>query len=85
MQPRSLSLRRRSRCSMHACMHAGYPVLRRGLTPVGVAHAWLLGASVFSAFGAAGYLLVCLYFIFGTLVTKASVREASVRVASVRS
>ncbi|KAJ9529631.1 hypothetical protein QJQ45_014383 [Haematococcus lacustris] len=43
-------------------------VLRKGLTPSGVAHAWFLGASVFSAFGPGGYLIVCLYFILGTLV-----------------
>ena len=47
----------------------GYKVLRKGLTPAGVAHSWALGASVFSAFGPGGYLLVCLYFIFGTLVS----------------
>lgn len=46
----------------------GYKVLRKGLTPAGVAHAWFLGASIFSAFGLGGYVLVCLYFIFGTLV-----------------
>lgn len=43
-------------------------MLRKGLTPMGVAHAWVLGASIYSAFGAGGYLLVCLYFIAGTLV-----------------
>ncbi len=47
----------------------GYKVLRKGLTPAGVAHAWFLGASIFSAFGAGGYSLVCLYFLFGTLVS----------------
>lgn len=46
----------------------GYPILRKGLTPVGVAHAWALGASVNTAFGVRGYTLVCLYFIIGTLV-----------------
>lgn len=46
----------------------GYKVLRKGLTPAGVAHAWFLGSAVFAAFGAGGYMLVCLYFIFGTLV-----------------
>lgn len=53
----------------------GYKVLRKGLTPAGVAHAWFLGASVFSAFGAGGYSLVCLYFIFGTLVTKLKLEQ----------
>ena len=39
-----------------------------GLTPAGVAHSWVLGTSVFSAFGLGGYILVCLYFIFGSAV-----------------
>lgn len=48
----------------------GYKVLRKGLTAEGVAHAWALGTAVFSAFGVPGFLLVCLYFIFGTLVRR---------------
>ncbi len=52
----------------------GYKVLRKGLTPLGVANAWLLGASIFSAFGLGGYSLVCLYFIFGTLVRSEGAR-----------
>lgn len=47
---------------------AGMPVLLRGLTWEGVANSWLLGTATYAAFGAGGYLLVCLYFIFGTLV-----------------
>lgn len=39
-----------------------------GLTPAGVLHSWFLGTSIFSAFGPAGYLLVCLYFILGSAV-----------------
>lgn len=46
----------------------GYKVLRKGLTREGVAHAWFLGSSVFAAYGGGGFSLVCLYFIFGTLV-----------------
>jgi hypothetical protein len=46
----------------------GYGVLRKGLTVAGVLHAWFLGTSVYAAFGYGGHLLVCLYFIFGTLV-----------------
>ena len=46
----------------------GFKVLRKGLTVEGVAHAWALGAGTWAAFGPAGYALVCLYFIFGTLV-----------------
>jgi len=53
----------------------GYKVLRKGLTPAGVAHSWFLGASIYSAFGAGGYLLVCLYFIFGTLATKVKLEQ----------
>lgn len=40
-----------------------------GLTPAGVAHSWLLGTLVYAAFGPGGYLLVCLYFIFGSAVS----------------
>lgn len=40
-----------------------------GLTPAGVLHSWFLGTTVYSAFGPAGYLLVCLYFILGSLVS----------------
>jgi uncharacterized membrane protein len=53
----------------------GYKVLRKGLTRVGVAHAWFLGASVYAAFGLGGFSLVCLYFIFGTLVTKLKLEQ----------
>ncbi len=52
-----------------AVFTTGIKVLLKGLTPVGVAHAWFLGASIYSAFGAGGYLLVCLYFIFGSVVS----------------
>jgi hypothetical protein len=51
-----------------AVFAAGIRVLLKGLTPLGVAHSWALGTCVYSAFGASGYLLVCLYFIFGSLV-----------------
>ncbi|KAG2450027.1 hypothetical protein HYH02_000131 [Chlamydomonas schloesseri] len=53
----------------------GYKVLRKGLTPEGVAHAWFLGSAVFAAFGLGGHGLVCLYFIFGTLVTKLKLEQ----------
>uniref|UniRef100_A0A7S3VGS4 Uncharacterized protein n=1 Tax=Dunaliella tertiolecta TaxID=3047 RepID=A0A7S3VGS4_DUNTE len=53
----------------------GYKVLRKGLSPLGIANAWFLGASVFSAFGLGGYILVCLYFILGTLVTKLKIKQ----------
>jgi hypothetical protein len=48
---------------------AGLPVLRKGLSAEGIAHAWLLGAVVFGVFGAGSYALMCLYFITGTLVS----------------
>jgi uncharacterized membrane protein len=54
--------------ALPVCMSTGYSILRKGLTPAGVLHSWFLGSTVFAAFGASGYLLVCLYFIFGTLV-----------------
>jgi hypothetical protein len=47
----------------------------QGLTWEGVLNAWLLGTTVFAAFGRGGYLLVCLYFIFGTLVTKVKLEQ----------
>ena len=53
-----------------AVFAAGMPVLLRGLTPAGVAHAAVLGTLVYSAFGPGGYLLVCLYFLVGSAVTK---------------
>ena len=53
-----------------AVFAAGLPVLLRGLTPAGVAHAAILGTLVYSAFGPGGYLLVCLYFLVGSAVTK---------------
>ena len=39
-----------------------------GLTPAGVAHSWVLGTAIYSAFGPGGYLLVCLYFLLGSAV-----------------
>ena len=39
-----------------------------GLTAAGVLHSWALGTAVYSAFGAGGYVLVCLYFILGSAV-----------------
>lgn len=53
-----------------AACTVGIQVLLRGLTWPGVANAWLLGTTVYAAFGAGAYLLVCLYFVLGTAVTK---------------
>jgi uncharacterized membrane protein len=52
-----------------AVFAAGLPVLRKGLSGQGVAHAWLLGSVVYGVFGAGSYTLMCLYFITGTLVS----------------
>jgi len=46
----------------------GNRVLLRGLTVEGVLSSWVLGSLVFSAFGARGYCIVCLYFLLGSLV-----------------
>lgn len=48
----------------------GARVLLAGLTAEGVAHAWVLGAASWAAFGARGYALVCLYFLAGSAVTR---------------
>ncbi|KAK9808339.1 hypothetical protein WJX73_003804 [Symbiochloris irregularis] len=53
----------------------GIKVLLAGLTPAGVLHSWFLGTTVYSAFGPAGYLLVCLYFVLGSLVTKVKLAQ----------
>ncbi|CAL8472376.1 g11919 [Coccomyxa elongata] len=53
----------------------GIQVLLRGLTPGGVVHSWALGTAVYSAFGAGGYVLVCLYFILGSAVTKVKLAQ----------
>ncbi|QDZ20647.1 DUF92 domain-containing protein [Chloropicon primus] len=48
----------------------GYPALRSGLSNLAIAHSWMLGTLVLAGFQAGGYVLVCAYFVFGTLVTK---------------
>lgn len=53
----------------------GLKVLLKGLTPEGVVHSWALGTAVYSAFGAGGYVLVCLYFILGSAVTKVKLAQ----------
>ena len=53
----------------------GIRVLLSGLTPAGVASSWLLGGSVFSAFGGGGFALVCVYFLAGSAVTRFKLRE----------
>jgi uncharacterized protein (TIGR00297 family) len=53
----------------------GLPLLLKGLTWEGVAHAYALGTVVASAFGWGGFALVCLYFLFGTAVTKVKLEQ----------
>lgn len=53
----------------------GIRVLLAGLTWAGVFNSWLLGCTIYAAFGIGGYLLVCLYFIIGSLVTKVKLEE----------
>ena len=48
---------------------AGSPVLLKGLTGWGMVNAFILGTTVYAAFGAGGFALVCLYFLFGTAVS----------------
>ena len=48
----------------------GYKALSSGLSNVGIAHAWFLGTVCLAAFQVQGYVLVCAYFVFGTLATK---------------
>ena len=53
----------------------GIRVLLAGLTPWGVFWGWVLGTTIYAAFGAGGYALVCLYFVFGSLVTKVKLEQ----------
>ncbi|CAI5972667.1 unnamed protein product [Closterium sp. NIES-65] len=53
----------------------GLPGLLAGLTVPGVMSAFLLGVTVWRAFFWPGFLIVCLYFILGTLVTKVKLKQ----------
>eukprot|EP00740_Mantoniella_antarctica_P018568 CAMPEP_0198694066 /NCGR_PEP_ID=MMETSP1468-20131203/262521_1 /TAXON_ID=1461545 /ORGANISM="Mantoniella sp, Strain CCMP1436" /LENGTH=183 /DNA_ID=CAMNT_0044449041 /DNA_START=15 /DNA_END=562 /DNA_ORIENTATION=+ len=53
----------------------GITVLLRGLSWAGVVNAWFLGTAVMAAFGGGGYALVCLYFVFGSAVTKLKLEQ----------
>lgn len=53
---------------VHDCPYKQVDVGRAGLTGAGVLHSWALGTAIYSAFGAGGYVLVCLYFILGSAV-----------------
>jgi len=48
---------------------AGSPVLLKGLTGWGMVNAFILGTTVYAAFGAGGFALLCIYFLFGTAVS----------------
>ncbi|CAI5470067.1 unnamed protein product [Closterium sp. Yama58-4] len=54
---------------------AGLPALLAGLTVPGILSAFLLGVTVWRAFYWPGFLIVCLYFILGTLVTKVKLKQ----------
>lgn len=53
----------------------GFPILQTGLTPPGIAAAYLLGTLTWRAFGAPAFLLVVAYFIVGTGVTKVKIKQ----------
>ncbi|MCO5591622.1 hypothetical protein L7F22_045611 [Adiantum nelumboides] len=53
----------------------GFPILQVGLTPSGIAAAFLLGTSTWRAFGATAFLLVVAYFILGTAATKVKIQQ----------
>jgi uncharacterized membrane protein len=57
----------------------GIRILLSGLTLPGVLASWVLGGSVYAAFGPGGFALVCLYFIFGSLVTQFKLKEKEAR------
>jgi len=58
-----------------AVFAVGMRLLRKGLSPSGVMHAWVLGTVVYGVFGAGGYALVCLFFVIGTLVTRVKLQQ----------
>ena len=63
-------------CAVNAAVFTlGMPVLLRGLTPAGVAHAAVLGTLSYSAFGGGGYSLLCLYFLAGSAVTRLRLKQ----------
>ncbi|HEY9826680.1 MAG TPA: TIGR00297 family protein [Stenomitos sp.] len=52
-----------------------WPVIRKLLTPAGLLHAWILGVVVWATLGWPGYLVVAVYFIVGSGVTKIGMAE----------
>jgi|TARA_B110000261_G_scaffold106967_1_gene119801 uncharacterized protein (TIGR00297 family) len=57
-------------CANTLVFVAGIKTLLKGLTWPGVLNAWFLGTAACAAFGLGGYVLVCLYFVLGSAVTK---------------
>lgn len=58
-------------CIMNTLVYIiGRKILLKGLALDGFVSSWVLGLLSFSAFGVYGYVLVCLYFILGSWVTK---------------
>jgi uncharacterized protein (TIGR00297 family) len=53
----------------------GIKVLLKGLRWEGIFSSWFLGTVSYAAFGPGGYLLVCLYFVVGSLVTKLKLEQ----------
>ncbi|EFN51816.1 hypothetical protein CHLNCDRAFT_27602 [Chlorella variabilis] len=54
---------------------AGIRILLAGLTWEGVFTSWVLGTLTYSAFGPGAYLIVCTYFLVGSLVTKVKLEQ----------
>ena len=53
----------------------GHRVLLAGLTPLGFVSGWVLGTTLFSAFGAGAYVLICFYFVAGSAVTRVKLAQ----------
>ncbi|XP_077228808.1 integral membrane protein (Protein of unknown function DUF92, transmembrane) isoform X2 [Tasmannia lanceolata] len=53
----------------------GSPILVTGLSISGIGTAFLLGTLTWRAFGASGFLLVAIYFVIGTAVTKLKIAQ----------
>ncbi|KAL5732288.1 Protein vte6 [Ranunculus cassubicifolius] len=53
----------------------GSPILVTGLSVSGIVSAFLLGTLTWRAFGGCGFLLVAIYFIIGTAVTKVKMAQ----------
>ncbi|KAK9077441.1 hypothetical protein SSX86_005778 [Deinandra increscens subsp. villosa] len=54
---------------------AGSPILVTGLSLPGIGAAFLLGTLIWRGFGPSGFLLVAVYFVIGTAVTKVKMAQ----------